>query len=208
MEAPSALDRNNLNVSHYNHPVLRSSLSYNNKATGVMQPFHISKFALLLSIATSFTWIGSWHSVAALRSGIQASSSSRSTAMPPMPTIQAAPTLQFPQPRPISSKLHEAWENHRHPVETRDELGYGIFLTDDWRRAWFTYGQDTTTTTGDDSTIADESSSIIDPITGYANYIIDEIEGTASRGSCRDLVSERTWKNGSEWTARGTRIGW
>ncbi|KAI2508362.1 Retinal pigment epithelial membrane protein [Fragilaria crotonensis] len=131
-----------------------------------MLPFHNKKFALLLSIATSFIWIGPRHHVAALSSGIQVSSSRSSTASP-IPTIQAAPTLRFPQPRPIPSKLQEAWESNRHPVETQDEIGYGIFLTDDWRRAWFTYGQDT-----------DESSTIVDPITGYANYIIDEIEGT------------------------------
>ena len=143
--------------------------------------FHNNKLALLSSIVLSFQWIGPWHSVGALSSGIQARSTSSSTSVngrsttTPMSTIQAAPTLRFPQPRPIPSKLQEAWENHCHPVETQDEIGDGIFLTDDWRRAWFTYGQDTT---DDDSTIENETPSIIDPITGYANYVIDEIEGT------------------------------
>ena len=77
-------------------------------------------------------------------------------------TTTAAPTLLNPQPRPLSRKIQEAWERNIHPVETQEELGNGIFLTEDWRKAWFSY----------------EDDEWIDPATGYANYEIDDIEGS------------------------------
>ena len=77
-------------------------------------------------------------------------------------TTTAAPTLLNPQPRPLSRKIQEAWERNIHPVETQEELGNGIFLTEDWRKAWFSYGDD----------------DWIDAATGYANYEIDDIEGS------------------------------
>jgi all-trans-8'-apo-beta-carotenal 15,15'-oxygenase len=76
-------------------------------------------------------------------------------------SAELGPTLFHSQPRSLTSKLKDAWENNSHPDETQDELGNGVFLTEDWRRAWYTYAED----------------GVIDPETGYANYVIDEIDG-------------------------------
>ena len=146
---------------------------------------------MLSNIAASIMWIGPLllvlHSVTGLSSsGIQARAtsatklkSSKSSLSSTTEIIGAAPTLRFPNYRPISPKLQEAWENQRHPMETQEEIGYGICLTEDWRKAWFTYGQDTdddsTTTT---TTTNVDTTNIVDPITGYAKYVIDEIDGT------------------------------
>lgn len=78
---------------------------------------------------------------------------------------EIGPTMLNPSPGPLSDKLRQALETGTHPVETQEELGYGIFLTNDWRKAWYTYGS-----------LSDEH--VVNPKTGYAEYMVDDIEGT------------------------------
>ena len=66
---------------------------------------------------------------------------------------------------PLSPEFLNALETNTHPAETQDELGNGIFLTRDWRRAWHTYESPA------------DNPDLIDPITGQAEYDIDEIDG-------------------------------
>ena len=75
---------------------------------------------------------------------------------------EVAPTLMRPKAQPLPSKLYKAMTENVHPYEIQDELGEGVFITDDWRKAWFTYEQE----------------GLIDPDTGRAEYEIDEIDGT------------------------------
>lgn len=81
-------------------------------------------------------------------------------------TAVAAPTLRYPEPRQLSPNLQEALNSNTHPIESQQDLGNGIFLTEDWRKAWFNYGG-----------VKDEDKNWIDATTGYANYEIDEIDG-------------------------------
>ena len=74
---------------------------------------------------------------------------------------EIAPTLMRPNASPLTPKLLTAMTDNTHPSETQEELGEGIFITEDWRKAWFTY----------------ELEGVIDPETGYAEYEIDEIDG-------------------------------
>lgn len=78
-----------------------------------------------------------------------------------------APSLMYPEPRPLTPALQEALETNTHPVETQEELGYGISLLCDWRENWYTY----------ESPIDNNNNNLIDPKTGVADYICDEIEG-------------------------------
>jgi len=70
--------------------------------------------------------------------------------------------------RPASSltpELQNAVEKNVHPTESQEELGEGKFMTQDWRRAWYTYQSPL------------DNHDLIDPVTGQAEYMIDEIEG-------------------------------
>lgn len=75
-------------------------------------------------------------------------------------------TSEHPEPRPLTPQLLEALQTNTHPEETQDELGRGLYVTDDWRKAWLTY----------ESPLEDPD--LIDPATGHADYEIDQIEGT------------------------------
>lgn len=79
---------------------------------------------------------------------------------------EIGPTLGSPSPRPLTTKLREAMESQTHPDEDlENDLGRGVFITDDWRRAWSNY----------ESPIDDPN--LIDEETGCAEYEIDEIDG-------------------------------
>jgi len=78
---------------------------------------------------------------------------------------EIGPTLNSPNPPSLPQNLVEALETNTHPVEKQSELGNGVFVTRDWRKAWHTY----------ESPVDDPT--LIDPKTGYAQYVIDEIEG-------------------------------
>lgn len=77
---------------------------------------------------------------------------------------EIGPTFYNPNPGPLPGDLLEALETNTHPVEEQKDLGNGVFLTRDWRRAWYTYESPT-----DDPTLIDSK--------GRATYIIDDIEG-------------------------------
>jgi len=78
---------------------------------------------------------------------------------------EIGPTQLNPKPNSLMDKLVHALETGSHPEETQDELGSGVFITRDWRRAWYSYGS-----LSEPNTINTKN--------GYAEYIIDEIEGT------------------------------
>lgn len=71
-----------------------------------------------------------------------------------------------PQPRPLnqSPALNEAYRTNAHPKECQSDLGHGQFITSDWRKAWFTYGS--------------SESTIVNSLTGEAEYEITDIDGT------------------------------
>lgn len=91
--------------------------------------------------------------------------SDESTAQATSQHCKIGPTLNKPIPPPVPEHLIKAFESNSHPEETQAELGTGIFFTEDWRKAWFSYG----------SPIEDPS--LIDPVTGEAEYEISEIDG-------------------------------
>lgn len=78
-----------------------------------------------------------------------------------------APTLNTPKPGALSSSLLSALVTNVHPDEKQEDLGNGVFITDDWRRAWYTYQS------------PPENPKLIDEKDGYAHYEIkdDDIEG-------------------------------
>jgi all-trans-8'-apo-beta-carotenal 15,15'-oxygenase len=78
---------------------------------------------------------------------------------------EMAPTLNHPHSRPLSPELQHAIQHGTHPTESQDNLGQGIFLTPDWRKAWYTYSS------------PPNHPNLIDPKTGYAEYEITDIEG-------------------------------
>jgi all-trans-8'-apo-beta-carotenal 15,15'-oxygenase len=78
---------------------------------------------------------------------------------------EIGPTLLNPRPTLVLPALQEAWETNTHPSETQGQLGQGVYLKQDWRRAWFSYG------TG-------SGQNFVNPDTGSADYEIDEVEGT------------------------------
>ena len=82
---------------------------------------------------------------------------------------EIGPTFNNPNQPPLSPELLEALENGTHLTEDQSDLGRGLFLTRDWRKAWYTYQS------------PPDFPSLIDPKTGHAEYGIDEdtmIEGT------------------------------
>eukprot|EP00979_Chaetoceros_neogracilis_P015298 scaffold5659_cov256-Chaetoceros_neogracile.AAC.5 len=52
---------------------------------------------------------------------------------------EIGPTLNSPNPPSLPQNLVEALETNTHPVEKQSELGNGVFVTRDWRKAWHTY---------------------------------------------------------------------
>lgn len=79
---------------------------------------------------------------------------------------EIAPSMVYPNFRPLTPELRTAMETDTHPEETQEELGRGISILSDWREAWSTYAS------------PPEDPTLIDPETGYAEYELDEIEGT------------------------------
>jgi len=79
---------------------------------------------------------------------------------------EIAPTLNHPHARPLSPSLQHAIQHNIHPPdETQDTLGQGVFLTSDWRKAWYSYQSPS------------DYPHLIDPKTGYAEYEITDIHG-------------------------------
>ncbi len=70
-------------------------------------------------------------------------------------------TFNNPNPLPLTPELQEALETNTHPKESQEDLGLGKFVTDDWRRNYYTYQ-------------SPPDNNLIDPITGAAEYYIDE----------------------------------
>jgi all-trans-8'-apo-beta-carotenal 15,15'-oxygenase len=79
---------------------------------------------------------------------------------------QIGSTFSYQKGRPMPPKIQEALETNTHPDESQDELGNGIFVTSDWRQAWWTYQS------------PPEDPTLIDDFDGFACYDIDEIDGT------------------------------
>eukprot|EP00529_Nitzschia_sp_RCC80_P011541 CAMPEP_0113486182 /NCGR_PEP_ID=MMETSP0014_2-20120614/24865_1 /TAXON_ID=2857 /ORGANISM="Nitzschia sp." /LENGTH=643 /DNA_ID=CAMNT_0000379847 /DNA_START=129 /DNA_END=2057 /DNA_ORIENTATION=- /assembly_acc=CAM_ASM_000159 len=100
---------------------------------------------------------------------------------------EIAPTLQNPTPRPLTQKFQHAMETQTHPAENAEQdLGRGIFITDDWRRAWSNYESPS------------DYKALIDSDTGYAEYDIDEIEGRVP-----DDIVGTLYRNGPGKFGRG-----
>lgn len=88
------------------------------------------------------------------------------------------PTFYNPNPTSPSSKLKSALSTNTHPIEDENELGKGVFLNIDWRKAWYTYP--TTTSTKDETSTSAagcDDDITIDDNTGYTEYTIDNIDG-------------------------------
>lgn len=51
---------------------------------------------------------------------------------------ELGPTLNDPERSTLTPELAEALEKGIHPAEDQSELGRGIFVTRDWRKAWHT----------------------------------------------------------------------
>lgn len=100
---------------------------------------------------------------------------------------EIGPTLLTrPEATPLTPELLRAMETRTHPVENQEELGRGVFVLDDWRRAWSNYESPT------------DNPTLIDPATGHADYIIEEIEGTVPS----DLVGT-LYRNGPGLFGKG-----
>jgi all-trans-8'-apo-beta-carotenal 15,15'-oxygenase len=126
-----------------------------------------------------------------------AASSRNTTTMPDLTTStvtvqdrsfwEIGPTLMArPSPTPLTPELREAMETGTHPVERQEDLGRGVFVTADWRRAWSNYES------------PPDNPTLIDPATGYAEYDIEEIEGEIPH----DLVGT-LYRNGPGLFGRG-----
>jgi all-trans-8'-apo-beta-carotenal 15,15'-oxygenase len=122
--------------------------------------------------------------------------SRRNVTMPDLNTIsthvdrsywEIGPTLTArPEPTPLTPELVKAMETRTHPIESQAELGRGVFVTADWRRAWSSYQS------------PPDNPTLIDPSTGYAEYDIEEIEGDVPQ----DLVGT-LYRNGPGLFGRG-----
>lgn len=102
------------------------------------------------------------------------STSTSSTPMTSKETTEAlplhwniAPTLMSPESPPLPPTLLDALQTQTHPVESQDELGNGVFITEDWRKAWYSY----------ESPPEEPDLNLICPDTGEAEYEITEIDG-------------------------------
>ncbi|KAG7337541.1 lignostilbene-alpha,beta-dioxygenase [Nitzschia inconspicua] len=100
---------------------------------------------------------------------------------------ELGPTLMArPEPMPLPPNLFHAMKTGTHPVESQEDLGRGVFVTADWRRAWSNYES------------PPDNPNLIDPATGNAEYNIDEIEGEIPL----DLVGT-LYRNGPGLFGRG-----
>ena len=103
---------------------------------------------------------------------------------------EVGPTLDNPNPTPLPSKLLNALETNTHPEESQSELGLGVFITEDWRKAWYTYQS------------PPEDPDLICERTGEAEYEITEIDGELPK----DLVGV-LYRNGpGKFGVNGERV--
>ena len=89
-------------------------------------------------------------------------------------------TQIHPKPRALNEfpALHDAYLTGKHPQLSDHELGRGDFIFEDWRKAWYTYGQcDRSITKSEYEHIKSENGFIVDPLTGEAEYEIMDIDG-------------------------------
>ncbi|KAL7535303.1 hypothetical protein ACHAXR_006402 [Thalassiosira sp. AJA248-18] len=89
-------------------------------------------------------------------------------------------TQIHPQPRSLKEclPLLDAFLSGTHPEESQEDLGRGTFIMNDWRKAWYTYGQcDRSITPEEYERIKREDGFVVDPLTGEADYEIEDIEG-------------------------------
>jgi hypothetical protein len=100
---------------------------------------------------------------------------------------EIGPTLKArPAPLPLTPDLQQAMETNSHPAETQDQLGQGVFITADWRKAWSNYESPA------------DNPTLIDPMTGFAEYEITQVEGVVPE----DLVGT-LYRNGPGLFGRG-----
>mmetsp|Transcript_37085 Transcript_37085/g.66802 ORF Transcript_37085/g.66802 Transcript_37085/m.66802 type:complete len:706 (+) Transcript_37085:100-2217(+) len=89
-------------------------------------------------------------------------------------------THLLPQARNLNEvpTLLDAFLTGTHPEESQEELGKGVFVMSDWRKAWHTYGQcDRSITQDEYEMIKSKEGFVVDPFTGEADYEIDDIDG-------------------------------
>ena len=97
----------------------------------------------------------------------------------PFPSPYRATQLN-PEPRKLDDfpALADAYQSGSHPRLSRDELGTGAFIMDDWRKAWYTYGRCDKTMTTSSGGEDPSGGSVVDQSTGMAEYEIDDVDGT------------------------------
>lgn len=89
-------------------------------------------------------------------------------------------TQLHPKPRELDEfpALRDAYLDGTHPQLSDRELGLGTFIFEDWRKAWYTYGQcDRSISNREYEVRKSENGFIVDPFTGEAEYEIEEIDG-------------------------------
>lgn len=98
-----------------------------------------------------------------------------------MPRVHSSRATQLhPEPRKLDEfpALQDAFLSGSHPRKSDPELGRGTFIMEDWRKAWFTYGQcDRSITKSDYEQIKSVGGFIVDPFTGEAEYEVEDIDG-------------------------------
>jgi len=78
---------------------------------------------------------------------------------------EIAPTFNTPYAKPLPSNLQTALQTGTHPDKSNVEHGNAEFVTEDWRKAWYTYKSPA------------ENPDLICEATGEAEYEITEIDG-------------------------------
>mmetsp|Transcript_31045 Transcript_31045/g.65693 ORF Transcript_31045/g.65693 Transcript_31045/m.65693 type:complete len:716 (-) Transcript_31045:888-3035(-) len=110
-----------------------------------------------------------------------------------------------PQPRNLNDipALKDAFLRGVHPEESQEDLGRGVFVMSDWRKAWYTYGQcDRSMTEDEYERIKREDGFIVDPLTGEAEYDIDDIDGVLPD----DLVGVLYRNGAGKFGVNGQRV--
>lgn len=102
---------------------------------------------------------------------------------------EVAPT-QLHSSRPLPPDILAALHANAHPEESQSDLGRGVFVTSDWRRAWHTYES------------SPEEPDLIDPRTGLAEYEITEIDGVLPD----DLVGTMYRNGPGKFGVEGERV--
>eukprot|EP00581_Thalassiosira_minuscula_P028474 CAMPEP_0183751752 /NCGR_PEP_ID=MMETSP0739-20130205/1930_1 /TAXON_ID=385413 /ORGANISM="Thalassiosira miniscula, Strain CCMP1093" /LENGTH=264 /DNA_ID=CAMNT_0025988021 /DNA_START=55 /DNA_END=845 /DNA_ORIENTATION=- len=110
-----------------------------------------------------------------------------------------------PQPRNLNDipALKEAFLGGIQPEESQEDLGRGVFVMSDWRKAWYTYGQcDHSMAEDDYERMKYEDGFIVDPLTGEAEYEIDDIDGVLPD----DLVGVLYRNGAGKFGVNGQRV--